>query len=139
MHRLRMHRLQMATTCMPSASHGWHSACESLSPGVGDQESQLGHPSESTSGDGLDAAEPSPTQLHTDSKSARDVSYNPKHHTRMKHVERRHFYVRDMVESFELEVPFVPTDQNVADFFTKPMKNATRFREFRRIVMNERD
>ena len=44
-----------------------------------------------------------------------------------------------MVESFELEVPFVPTDQNPADFFTKPMKNATRFREFRRIVMNERD
>ena len=81
----------------------------------------------------------SPTSLATDSKSARDVSYNPEHHTRMKHVERRHFYVRDMVESFELEVPFVPTDQNVADFFTKPMKNATRFREFRRIVMNERD
>ena len=44
-----------------------------------------------------------------------------------------------MVESFELEVPFVPTDQNIADFFTKPMKNATRFREFRRVVMNEQD
>ena len=88
---------------------------------------------------GLNAAEPSPTQLHSDSKSARDVSYNPEHHTRMKHVERRHFYVRDMVESFELEVPFVPPDQTVADFFTKPMKNATRFREFRRIIMNERD
>ena len=70
----------------------------------------------------------------TDSQSARDVSYN-----RMKHVQRRHPFVRDMVESFELEVPFVPTDQNPADFFTKPMKNAARFREFRRIVMNERD
>ena len=52
---------------------------------------------------------------------------------------RRHFFMRDMVESFELEVPFVPTDQNPADFFTKPMKNAARFRGFRRIVMNERD
>ena len=57
----------------------------------------------------------------------------------MKHVERRHFFVRDMVESFEIEVPFVPTDQNPADFFTKPMKNAKQFREFRRIVMNARD
>ena len=88
---------------------------------------------------GLDAPEPSPTSLATDSKSARDVSYNPEHHDAMKHVQRRHFFVRDMVESFELEVPFVPTDQNPADFFTKPMKNAARFREFRRIVMNERD
>ena len=57
----------------------------------------------------LGAAEPDPSSLYTDSKSARDVSYNPEHHDRMKHVQRRHFFVRDMVESFELEVPFVPT------------------------------
>ena len=38
----------------------------------------------------------------------------------MKHVERRHFFVRDMVEKFEIEVPFVRTDDNLADFFTKP-------------------
>ena len=85
---------------------------------------------------GLNAPEPGPTHLSTDSKSAHDVSYNPEHHDRMKHVERRHFFIRDMVESFEIEVPFVPTEQNPADFFTKPMKNASRFREFRRIVMN---
>ena len=33
----------------------------------------------------------------------------------MKHVQRRHFFVRDMVESFEIEVPFVPTKDNIAD------------------------
>ena len=54
----------------------------------------------------------------------------------MKHVERRHFFVRDMVEKFELIVPYVPTEHNPADFFTKPMKCATRFRELRKIVMN---
>ena len=41
----------------------------------------------------------------------------------MKHVQRRHFFIRDMVESFELEVPFVPTEKNLGDIFTKPMKN----------------
>jgi len=87
---------------------------------------------------GLGAKEPGPSLLHTDSKSARDVSYNPEHHDRMKHVQRRHFFVRDMVESFEIEVPFVGTKDNVADFFTKPMSNATAFREFRRQIMNER-
>ena len=39
---------------------------------------------------GLGAAERTPTSLSTDSKSARDVSYNPEHHDRMKHVERGH-------------------------------------------------
>ena len=85
---------------------------------------------------GLGAPEPSPTSLSTDSKSARDVSYNPEHHDRMKHVQRRHFFVRDMVESFELEVPHVPTDKNPADFFTKALTNSAKFREFRGIVMN---
>ena len=55
----------------------------------------------------------------------------------MKHVQRRHFFVRDMVESFELEVPFVHTADNIADMFTKPMRNAADFHRLRRIVVNE--
>ena len=88
---------------------------------------------------GLDAPEPGPTKLASDSKSARDVSYNPEHHDRMKHVERRHYFVRDMVEAFELEVPFVRTHDNLADLLTKPMKNSTRFRELRNAIMNIRE
>ena len=64
---------------------------------------------------GIKCASGKPSLLYTDSQSARDVSYNPEHHDKMKHVERRHFYVRDMVESFELEVPYVSTDDNPAD------------------------
>ena len=86
---------------------------------------------------GLRAPEPGPTTLATDSQSARDVSYNPEHHDRMKHVARRHFFVRDMVEELEIEVPFVRTADNVADFFTKPMKSASQFHTLRRVVMNE--
>ena len=42
-----------------------------------------------------------------------------------------------MVESFELVVPYVPTDLNPSDFFTKLMKSASRFCELRRAVMND--
>jgi hypothetical protein len=66
------------------------------------------------------------------------VSYNPEHHDRMKHVQRRHFFVRDMVEALEIEVPFVRTDDNIADFFTKPfVKNANKFHAMRKKIMNE--
>ena len=54
----------------------------------------------------------------------------------MKHVQRRHFFVRDMVESFEIEVPFVRTDDNIADFFTKPL-DAKKFHAMRKLIMNE--
>ena len=37
------------------------------------------------------------------------------------------------------EVPFVGTKENVADFLTKPMSNATEFSKFRHLVMNIRD
>ena len=85
---------------------------------------------------GLGDDEPGPTPLATDSQSARDVSYNPEHHDRMKHVQRRHFFVRDMVETFELEVPFVRTNDNLADFFTKPLP-AAKFHALRKQIMNE--
>ena len=86
---------------------------------------------------GLGEPESGPSPLRTDSQSARDVSYNPEHHDKMKHVQRRHFFVRDMVESFEIEVPFVRTADNIADFFTKPMKSSTQFNAFRKHIMNE--
>ena len=64
-------------------------------------------------------------------------AYNPEHHNKTKHIARRHFFVRDMVESFELNVPFVGTADNVADFFTKALDAKTFFR-FRNILMNVR-
>ena len=76
-----------------------------------------------------------PTDLATDNTGARDTSYNPVNHDRMKHVARRHYFIRDMVEALELQVPFVPTKENVADFFTKPLAEAD-FLRFRDIIMN---
>ena len=40
----------------------------------------------------------SPIDLSMDNQSGIHVSYNPEHHGRMKHVERRHFFVREKVE-----------------------------------------
>ena len=68
-------------------------------------------------------------------KGAHDLSYNPEFHARSKHIKRRHFYVRDMVEAHELAVPLIKTDANPPDFFTKPMP-PDKFIKFRNIIMN---
>ena len=76
-----------------------------------------------------------PTTLSTDNKAARDLSYNPEHHGRSKHIARRHFFIRDMVESQEIIVPLVNTQDNDADIFTKPLP-PKRFKFLRRKIMN---
>ena len=76
-----------------------------------------------------------PPQLATDNSGARDLAYNPEHHDRVKHVERRHFWIRELVEQQQLVVPFVSTHANLADFFTKPLEGNNFFR-LRNIIMN---
>jgi hypothetical protein len=76
-----------------------------------------------------------PTSVSTDNKGAHDLSYNPEFHKRTKHIQRRHFYVRDVVEAHELVVPLIRTDDNPADFFTKPV-SSDKFFKFRAIIMN---
>ena len=63
------------------------------------------------------------------------MAYNPEHHEKTKHIERRHFYVRKLVENEELIVPFVSTTANMADFFTKPLAGDAFFR-LRNSIMN---
>ena len=59
----------------------------------------------------------------------------PEHHERTKHIERRHFFIREKVESGVLHVPFVKTDDNLADFFTKPLAPG-KFEALRDAIMN---
>ena len=77
----------------------------------------------------------SPTHLSVDNQSAIAVAYNPELHARMKHVERRHFFVRECVENRQLVVPFVRSHDNLADFFTKPLP-PKQFFALRNIIMN---
>ena len=76
-----------------------------------------------------------PVSLATDNQAAQDLAYNPEHHARVKHIERRHFFVREAVESHAITVPFVRSADNMADFFTKPLPSATFFR-LRNSIMN---
>ena len=64
---------------------------------------------------GFDMAEPPPLKM--DNMSAIDLAYNPEHHARTKHIDRRHYFIRECVEHGRLRVPFVATAENVADFF----------------------
>ena len=83
----------------------------------------------------LDAFGDEPMHLSVDNQSAIAVAYNPEHHSRMKHVERRHLFIRECVENLQIVVPFVSTNDNLADFFTKPLAHK-KFFALRDRIMN---
>eukprot|EP00965_Chrysotila_dentata_P113322 3744808-Pleurochrysis_carterae.AAC.1 len=57
--------------------------------------------------DELNVPSEQPTALYMDNTLAIDLAYNPEHHSRTRHIDRRHFFVRERVESMEITVPFV--------------------------------
>jgi hypothetical protein len=42
-------------------------------------------------------------------------------HDRLKHIEMRYHYVRDMVQKNILSIQYVPTTKQTADILTKPL------------------
>ena len=76
-----------------------------------------------------------PIDLFVDNKAAIDLAYNPEHHQKTKHIQRRHFFVRELVEEKRINVPFVNSVDNLADFFTKPL-DARVFYPMRDRIMN---
>ena len=70
-----------------------------------------------------------------DNQAAIALAYNPENHDKVKHVERRHFFIREKVEEGLLSVPYVRTVDNIADFFTKALPKETFF-SMRDQIMN---
>ena len=69
-----------------------------------------------------------PIHLSLDNKAAIDSAYNPENHAKTKHIERRHYFIRELVEANRIVVaPFVPSEANLADFFTKPLRPSKNF------------
>ncbi|GJY90088.1 putative ribonuclease H-like domain-containing protein [Tanacetum coccineum] len=59
------------------------------------------------------------TKIHVDNESAICVVKNPVYHSKTKHIEIRHHFIRDSYEKRLIEMVKIHTDYNVADLLTK--------------------
>ncbi|GJU45253.1 hypothetical protein Tco_1202519 [Tanacetum coccineum] len=57
-----------------------------------------------------------------DNKGAIDLSKNLVQHSRTKHIEIRHHFLRDNVQKGHISIEKVPSIDNIADILTKPLK-----------------
>ncbi|GKB62026.1 putative ribonuclease H-like domain-containing protein, partial [Tanacetum coccineum] len=66
------------------------------------------------------------TKIHVDNESAICVVKNPVYHSKTKHIEIWHHFIRDSCEKRLIEMVKIHTDYNVADLLTKAF-DMTRF------------
>lgn len=59
--------------------------------------------------------------LFCDNTSAINIAKNPVQHSKTKHIEIRHHYIRDLVNYKILSLEHVNTEDQLADIFTKPL------------------
>ncbi|GKF22203.1 hypothetical protein Tco_0074525 [Tanacetum coccineum] len=59
--------------------------------------------------------------LYYDNRSAIALCYNNVQHSRSKHIDIRHHFIREQVEKGVVELYFVTTDYQLADIFTKAL------------------
>ncbi|GJY09043.1 retrovirus-related pol polyprotein from transposon TNT 1-94 [Tanacetum coccineum] len=57
-----------------------------------------------------------------DNKGDIDLSKNPVQHSRTKHIEIRHHFLRDNVQKGNISIEKVSSEDNIADILTKPLK-----------------
>ncbi|GKC00223.1 hypothetical protein Tco_0986359, partial [Tanacetum coccineum] len=66
------------------------------------------------------------TKIHIDYESTICIVKNPFFHSKTKHIEIRHHFIRDSNEKKFIQMIKIHTDQNVTDFLTKAF-NVSRF------------
>jgi len=69
--------------------------------------------------------------LKCDNTSAINLTKNPIMHSRTKHIEIRHHFLRDHISKGNCEIEYVDTNHQLADIFTKTLAK-DRFYELRR-------
>jgi hypothetical protein len=62
--------------------------------------------------------------LMCDNTSAISVAKNPVFPKKMRHVKRRHHFLRDHVEKGDIEMRYIDTKRQLADIFTKPLDSS---------------
>ena len=68
-------------------------------------------------------------RLFADNQGAIALAKNPVHHQRSKHIDIRYHFIRLDVEEGVVILEYVPTNENIADLFTKPL-SGFKFNDF---------
>ena len=73
------------------------------------------------------------TVLYEDNQGAIQLSRNPQFHNRTKHIDVAFHFIRERIESKEIDVLYCPTKNMLADIMTKGLIKQ-KFEKFRNLL-----
>ncbi|KAB2608352.1 hypothetical protein D8674_011520 [Pyrus ussuriensis x Pyrus communis] len=76
-----------------------------------------------------------PPVLHCDNLSALALSSNPVFHSKIKHLDTDYHFVREKVQRGDLLVQYIPTEEQVADVFTKGLHSPVFVKHCRQLAL----
>jgi hypothetical protein len=62
-----------------------------------------------------------PIPMYCDNQGAIALATNAKFHARTKHIDLRYHFIRALIRDDTLDLKYIPTDENLADAFTKAL------------------
>ena len=76
-----------------------------------------------------------PTDMYIDNSGVIDLANDYVANERTKHIERRHFKIRELVQDAAIRVKYIASRHNIADIFTKAL-DKKQFLTLRKALMN---
>lgn len=76
-----------------------------------------------------------PITLYEDNQSFIQLSQNPGHHRRTKHIDIRHHFIREKVEEGVVKLKYITSENQQADILTKGLP-VTKFNHLIKLIMN---
>ncbi|GAW03045.1 retrovirus-related pol polyprotein [Lentinula edodes] len=73
----------------------------------------------------VDLTQEGPINMLGDNFGSVCLTENSKRHALVKHIEMRHHYVREKVQSGEVNIKWIRSGENIADIFTKALNGTT--------------
>jgi len=73
------------------------------------------------------------TTLFCDNQGAIAIAKDPAFHMRTKHIDTRFHFVRETINQDYIDIPYCPTDDMIADIFTKSL-NRFKFEKFHSLL-----
>jgi ATP sulfurylase len=90
----------------------------------------------------LNIAIVTPSIIYVDNQPAIRISENDSDHDRTKHIDVRHYFIRDLIKEGAVKPVWISTHDQLADILTKPLSSQP-FIKLRNILMkcthNEND
>jgi hypothetical protein len=87
----------------------------------------------------LGCTQPGPTLVHIDNTATIAIAKEGGKEERRKHIDVKHHCIVEAIDDQTINIKWIPSKENIADLFTKPLNPEARFTTLKNIILGQTD